>query len=931
MKKFQLLFLLLSLTISCQLIAKDKKNEPENLKQGKTKFTMEDAVKFQYIRSNNISYYGKWVSYDVLPDWGDGYSKVVSTFDTSKNYTIERGANGAFSNDEQWFACYVRPKLLEQENAKTPKDKPKSNLKIINLENGSSKIYEKVKKMLFSENSKWLVYEIDEEIEKDKKLKFKPLGNNISFMHLKSGTEIKINNVLEYKFDSLSNFFFYSISNPDGNKDGLFYRNLNEEFAPEYTIENKDKTIYSNLTYSDSAKVLVYTVSTIRDDGFPKETTLKLWNPSMPNLSQIILENINLPKDWIIYHKNNLKFTKDGKRLWVGLKPTSELYDPEKKESKYNDSTLYNLDSIQNNAKLVFWHYLDNRIKTYEQTQWDQSKDRTYASLLYLDTKKLVNIADSKIKLVELCDNPNFTIGYDQSPYELASNWNYDKFDLYKIDLINGEKKLIATELQESAHLSPNGAYTVFYKDSVWYIYYNNPDSIYAVTKPIKTPMYNEDNDLPEKAESYGFAGWLDGSNRILIYDKYDIWMFICDYPQNRLSLTASYGRENKVQYRIVNLDPDRESYNFRDTLLLTGYNTLLKWQNLYYQDFKILGPDKLTYETHKFVSFLKKAKGSSAIIYSTESFSQFPDIEFKTNIFRKSDSTWKISNLNSQLNKYFWGTTELLSYKDSKGNELQGFIMKPENFDPKKKYPVIIHYYERFSDYMYRFQRPALNHRPNPIIYLNDGYIMFYPDIKYTVGYPGYSAVDALTAGAQKLIDMGIADPNAIGLQGHSWSGYQTAFIITQTDFFKAACAGAPVGNMTSAYSGIRLGSGLARQFQYEKQQSRIGGNLWDSLDNYIQNSPIFFAPKVKTPLLIEFGDIDDAVPWPQGIELFMALRRAGKPVYMLQYEKEPHIPRKYYNKVDYSLRMKEFFDYYLKGTPAPKWVLEGIPYKGN
>lgn len=931
MKKFQVLFLLLSLTISLQLIAKDKKKETELPKSGKIKFTMEEAMKFQYIRGANISYYGKWVSYDVMPDWGDGYCKVVRTIDTTKSYTIERGANGFFSNDENWYACFVRPKLVDQENAKSAKDKPKSNLKIINLETGSSKLFEKVKKIIFSENSKWLVYELDEEIESDKKLKHKPLGSNIAFVHLKSGTEIKINNVLEYKFDSLGNYLFYSISTPDGNRDGLFYRNLNEEFAPEYTIENKEKTIYSNLTYSDTARILVYTVSTIRDDGFPKETILKLWDPNTPNLTQILLENNKLNKDWVIYFKNKLKFTKDGKRLWVGLKPVSELYDPEKKETKFNDTTIFNLDTIQNNANLVLWHYLDKRIKTYEQTQWNKVKDRTYPALLYLDTRKLVPIADTKIQTVEMCNNPDFTIGYDPTPYELASNWNYERFDLYKISLTDGSKKLIETELQETANLSPDGSYTVFYKDSVWYIYYNHPDTVYALTKPIRTPMYDEDNDLPEKAQSYGFAGWLDGSNRLLIYDKYDIWMFISDAPQNRFNLTASYGRENKVQYRIVNFDTDQESINPRDTILLTGFHTLKKWQNFYFQDFRILGPEKLTFETNRFVSFLKKAKGNSSFIYTIENFSEFPDIYFKSSLFSKRDSTWKLTNLNAQVEKYYWGTTELISYNDSQGNSLQGFIMKPENFDPKKKYPVIIHYYEKFSDYMYRFQRPALNHRPNPVIYLNDGYVVFYPDIVYTVGYPGYSAVDALTAGAKKLIDMGIADPNAIGLQGHSWSGYQTAFIITQTDLFKAACAGAPVGNMTSAYSGIRLESGLARQFQYEKQQSRIGGNLWDSLDNYIKNSPIFYAPNVKTPLLIEFGDVDDAVPWPQGIELFMALRRAGKPVFMLQYEKEPHIPRKYYNKVDYARRMKEFFDYYLKGSPAPKWILEGTPYKGN
>ena len=223
------------------------------------------------------------------------------------------------------------------------------------------------------------------------------------------------------------------------------------------------------------------------------------------------------------------------------------------------------------------------------------------------------------------------------------------------------------------------------------------------------------------------------------------------------------------------------------------------------------------------------------------------------------------------------------------------------------------------------------VNHRPCFPFYTSNGYVVFLPDIRFEVGQPGFAASKCLVPGVQKLIDMGIADPKAVALHGHSWSGYQTAFVITQTNIFAAAIAGAPVSNMTSAYSGIRWGSGLARQFQYEKSQSRIGGTLWDSRQKYIDNSPVFFADRIKTPLLIQFGDKDGAVPWYQGIELYLAMRRLDKECIFLQYRNEPHHLKQYANKLDYSMKMKQYLDHYLKGKPAADWIKKGVRYKKN
>lgn len=926
MKKLIILSIALSLFFGFAASGKDKEKP-----KSKKKFSWTDARDFKSIRGTTLSYYGKWVSYEAVPDWGDGYLQVIKTSDTNKRITVDRGTGGKFSNDENWFACMIKPKLMEVENAKTPKDKPKSSLKYFDLNGSKTKEIDKVKKFIFSENGKWLVYEIDSEIEKDKKLKFKPLGSNIGLVHLKSGTEIKLDNVYDYTFDSLSKYFFYSISSPDGKTDGFYYRNLEEEFAPENLIEKKEKTLYSNLTYSDTVKTLAFLSSEIADDGLPKESVLKLWSEENPNLVEIGITKEQTPKDWFIYYKNSLKFTKDGNRLWIGIKPISEKYLPEKPERKFNDTNFTNLDTLQSNSNLLIWHYKDPKIMTVQQTTWNTDKDKTYPAIYDLGIRKLTQIADLQLKEVEKVSNPDFTIGYDENPYSVSSTWDYFKYDLYRVDLKTGTKKLIVKELEENASISPDGKYVVYYKDSSWNVYSTLSEQTKLVNIKMQNPMHDEEHDMPSKAGSYGFAGWFEISKKFMVYDRYDIWVFDSEEPQNRASLTATYGRTNQTEYRILSFDKDKEYYTVKDTVLLQGFNKREKWGNIYYQDFKILGPEKLTYHTAANQRCIAKAKGNSSAVITIENFGMFPDLWYDSRVFSVLDTNIKLTNVNPQMNEYYWGSTQQIQWEDSRGNKLLGFIMKPDNFDSNKKYPVLIYYYEKFSDEMYYFQRPSISGRPNPVIYTSDDYVVFFPDIVFTVGNPGYSSVDALTTGAKKLIDMGIADPNAIGLQGHSWSGYQTAFAITQTDMFKAASAGAPVANMTSAYSGIRLGSGLARQFQYEKQQSRIGGNLWDSLDNYIKNSPIFEAKGVKTPLLIEFGDIDDAVPWEQGIELFLALRRLGKEVFMLQYEKEPHILRKYYNKVDYAIKMKEFFDHYLKGKPAPDWMIKGVPFKGN
>ena len=333
---------------------------------------------------------------------------------------------------------------------------------------------------------------------------------------------------------------------------------------------------------------------------------------------------------------------------------------------------------------------------------------------------------------------------------------------------------------------------------------------------------------------------------------------------------------------------------------------------------------DTLLDEEKKF-RFLAKAEEADRILFVREDYDEFPDLWVGDLDFGNAR---KVTDVNpGLLDRFAWGTSELVEWTSDDGVPLQGVVIKPGNYEPGKRYPVLTYFYRFFSQRLHEFNAPVVNHRPSFPIYASDGYVVFLPDVRFEVGRPGISSLKSVVPGLKKLVEMGLADPNALGLHGHSWSGYTTAYIVTQTNIFAAAVAGAPVSNMTSAYGGIRWGTGLARQFQYEAGQSRLSGSLWEARPDYIENSPLFYADRVETPLVLMHGDEDDAVPWYQSIEFYLALRRTGKHAVFLQYRGEPHHPQKYPNKLDYSIKMKEFFDHYLKGGPAPDWWATGVP----
>jgi dipeptidyl aminopeptidase/acylaminoacyl peptidase len=432
-------------------------------------------------------------------------------------------------------------------------------------------------------------------------------------------------------------------------------------------------------------------------------------------------------------------------------------------------------------------------------------------------------------------------------------------------------------------------------------------------------------HDEPDSPGAHGHAGWTDGDKDFLIYDRYDIWRTDPDGKSPPVNITEGMGRKNDIRFRYVRLDPEERARNAKTDWLLSAFHLTTKAEGFYRDRLEGNREPQRLMEQNKNFGNPAKAKNADVFLYTKSSFAECSDLWITDPDFKNSR---RITDINPQQKDYLWGTSELVSWTSLDGVSLQGILCKPENFDPAKKYPMIVFFYEKMSDQLHTYWTPSPGRSViNMSFYTSRGYLIFMPDIPYKIGYPGESAYNAIVPGVTHLIEQGYVDKQRLGIIGHSWSGYQTAYMLTRTNLFRAAEAGATVSNMTSAYGGIRWESGVSRMMQYEKGQSRIGGSLWEYPLRYIENSPIFWADKIQTPLLMMHNDSDGAVHWYQGIELFVTLRRLNKPVWMITYNGEDHNLKQYVNRKDWTLRLQQFFDHYLKDAPAPIWLEKGIP----
>ncbi|HEX7227197.1 MAG TPA: prolyl oligopeptidase family serine peptidase, partial [Candidatus Binatia bacterium] len=740
----------------------------------------------------------------------------------------------------------------------------------------------------------------------------KEYGTELVLRNTATGAERKFGDALDYTISKDAKTLVFATSARKEETNGVYAVATETDGPPATLLSGKGK--YQRLTWDEENTQLAFTSD--KEDAESKQPKFRVyhWNRKDPQATEIVsMSSPGFRKEMVVSERANLSFSLDGSRLFLGTAPPPEPEKNADEEIPADEKVLVDL-----------WHWKDDYVQTIQKVRAEQDRNKSYRAVYHLESKKFVQLADESMENLSPSNDGSYAIGSDNRKYRVTSDHDPGFSDYYLVNTSDGSRKPILTKQRGNVSLSPNAKYAIYFDGKDWNSYSIAEGSITNITKNIPVHFYNEQHDLPITPGSYGIAGWTKDDADVLIYDRYDIWQISPDGSRAK-NLTDGVGRKELTALRYVRLDPKERWIDPDKPMLLQAVNQETRDSGFYRDKVNSeAAPQKLLMASKDFNN-PTKARDADVLIMTASRFDQFPDVWFTNSTFRELK---RVSNGDAQRAAFTWGTGELVSFKNVDGVPLKGILLKPDNFDPKKTYPMIIYIYERLSQGLHNFRNPGPGTSINPTFYVSNGYLVFMPDIVYTVGYPGSSALKSVLPAVQAVVDKGFVNENAIGIQGHSWGGYQIAYMVTQTNRFKAAAPGALVANMTSAYSGIRWGSGLPRQFQYERSQSRIGGSLWDYPLRFLENSPIFRADRVETPLLMLHNDEDDAVPWYQGIEYFLALRRLGKEAYMFNYNGEKHGLRKRINQKDYTRRMQEFFDHFLKGAPAPEWMEKGIPY---
>lgn len=849
---------------------------------------------------------------------GDDYL-LISNLITKKELTVPRAYTYSVSPDQKYVIALIKAPFAVTRQArikKTAEEKmPKDSLAVIALESFSIvKIPDITDYRTGKDFSDYIAYTLNDTLKvKDKK---EAKARTLVLRNLYSAKEDTIKNVTEYLF-SRNGKSLSAIIRPSAkdtvNKQGVLFIDLSTLRKDTVSI---GKTIYKSLTLSESGSKLAYLATADSLKKEIKDYSLFYFEP-VQDSARLIAGNSTqgMPKEWNVSENYKPLFSKDEKRLLLGIAP---VVLPK-------DTTIPDFEK----AQLDIWHWQEPLIQPQQLIQKERKLKQTYLSYIDLGTNTFYQLASEDMPYVSIFDENNgqYAVGTSDLKYQLETQWDYQanmQNDIWILDLNNHTKKQIKTGLQARLIHSPQGNYLAWYDLNTrqYYAHSTKSGKEVCLTDMLNVNFWDEKNDNPTAPSPYGFAAWTENDEALLVYDMYDIWKLDPMGVKAPENITKGIGRYKKITLRYIMTDPESRFIKPGEKLLLSAFDNTSK-ENGFYELTKnkltLLAIGKYTYTPPV------KAKDKEVYAYTKSNFNTSPDLYVTSNLW-KSES--RLSDINPQMRDYNWGTAELMSWTTFDGRPTQGIVYKPENFDPDKKYPVMIYFYEKHSDNLYQYFPPAPSRSIiNIPFYCSRGYIVFTPDVQYTTGHPGESAYNSIVSGAEELAKNPWVDKDNMAIQGQSWGGYQTAYLITRTNMFKAAGAGAPVSNMFSAYGGIRWESGMSRQFQYEQTQSRIGVTMWEAPELYKENSPVFFADKVETPLLIMHNDKDGAVPWYQGIEYFMALRRLGKPVWMLQYNNEAHNLKERRNSKDLSIRLQQFFDHYLKGEPMPVWMKTGVP----
>jgi dienelactone hydrolase len=930
---------------------------PAAAQGGKRALSVADFDQWRSVHGSSLSRDGRWVAYSLVPQVGDG-EVVVRAADGSAEHRHPRGYIGRpqtragatgpeagyqpgraqLSADARWAVFSVEAPRAEWDRARRagrrPADMPRSSLGIMSLPDGRVAVVPRVRSFRMpEENGRWLAYLLEADsaapardttaaaapaaaatpggtprpVSADStrtRGARKEFGTTLVLRDLQTGGETRIDEVTAYTFDRGGRWLGYTVSARRGERDGAYVRDL--AAGREHALATGAGS-WRGLAFSDDGRQAAFAFD---PEGDAPAAVYHAALGIQPRARRVV-DSGDVGAGRRVAGRGRIRFTRDGGTLVFGVLPLTPDSVP--------------ADSLADRAVFDLWNYRDPRLQPQQRVEASRDRDSAWTAV-WRPGGRAVVVGTDTLRGVQLSDDGRMAVASDEVRHAIPAMWGEGGADVYAIDTRTGARRRVAERVPFDPQISPGGRYVLFFgRDRRWHAFDNATGRTADLTGRLGVRFDQETWDTPSDPAPWGVAGWTMGDRSVLVYDRYDVWELDPAGRRPARMVTDSAGRRAQTILRWVDEDPDQRAIDPRRPLLLRAFDDRAKASGFWRDRLDAATPPVRLVMEDRQVGQPTKARDAEVYLWTRQTVAQAPDVWVSGPSFADAR---RMSEANPQQARFRWPTVELVSWKGDDGVELQGLLYRPEGFDPSKKYPMVTYFYESLSDNLHQYRMDVPRNTIQPTLYASNDYLVFMPDIHYTNGQPGESAMRSIVPGVRSLVARGFVDPARVAIQGQSWGGYQVAYMITRTPMFRAAMAGAPVANMTSAYGGIRWQSGLARAFQYERGQSRIGATPWQNRDLYIQNSPLFAADRVTTPLFIMHNDADGAVPWYQGIEMFVALRRLGKEVYLINYNGDEHNPTKRANQLDLAVRMMQFFDHHLKDRPAPEWMRQGIPF---
>ncbi|RZK80329.1 MAG: S9 family peptidase, partial [Pedobacter sp.] len=764
-------------------------------------------------------------------------------------------------------------------------------------------------------------------------------GTDVLLYNLSTKKSYNLGNVSEYAFNKPGSLLAYIIDATSQNGNGLFLRDLKTGIIT--ALEN-DKANYKSITWNEKGDAFALLKSNknekYKEDVFTVIGINKIAGDQTNKVNYSGIDQKNFPKNMGISGNSNPYWSDDQTTLFFGVNKLEKKDVTDSAKAK-TDTTKNKPSVKQDLAKkpnpdiekpdMIIWNWQDRRLQSAQQTQEPRDKNYSFISSYHVTDKKFTQLADSNLRSVTVAPKQLYAIGYDNNSYELTGNLDgQDYLDIYVINLKTGLKKRVFEKFYASPAggftLAPNGTWASFYRDGSYYSINLATQQEYNLTGKIKSSFVDKLDDHNVAKPATPNFGWSSDSRYALIMDNNDLYKISAD-GKNATNLSGglkskdqSVRMRNRIYVNEKGTDLSKDQYFtlFDASNKKMGIGLLEAGKNL----IKPLFMDDNLYNG------ITKATDGNVFTFMKQNALKSPEVFVTTTPNLALPK--QISTNTPDQEKYAWSAgVKLISYISANGDTLQASLYLPANYEPGKAYPTITYIYERLTDELNAYAMPAYPGGGfNRSMYTSNGYAVLMPDIKYKLNDPGMSAVACVVPAVKAAISTGIVDEKRVAIHGHSWGGYQTSFLITQTNIFKAAAAGAPLTNMISMYSLIYWNSGGTNQAIFEASQGRLTPGYWDNWDAFARNSPVYHIKKVQTPLLLLHNDKDGAVDYTQGIEYYNGLRRLNKPVVMITYRGENHGIAKVPNRKDYAVRMMEYFDYMLKDKTAPDWWSKGI-----